>query len=68
MPTEYIHRVDHSEIARFGIGLLEVNSSVHVVFKAVSSHYISYNHRKNVIDRVQWLEMLQLKGQYNANQ
>jgi hypothetical protein len=68
MPTEYIHRVDQSEIARFGIGLLEVNSSVHIVYKAISSRYISDNHRKNVIDRVKWLEMLQLKGQYNASQ
>jgi hypothetical protein len=68
MPTEYIHRVDQSEIARFGIGLLEVNSRVIVVSKAVSSRYISDNHRKNVIDRVQWLKMLQLKGQYNASQ
>lgn len=68
MPTEYIHRVDQSEIARYGIGLLEVNSSVHVVSKPVSSRYISDNYRKNVIDRFHWLEMLQLKGQYNASQ
>ena len=68
MPTEYIHRVDKSELARFGIGLLEVNSSVHVVSKAISSRYISENHRKIVIDRVQWLEVLKLKGQYNARQ
>jgi len=67
MPTEYIHRLDQSEIARFGIGLLEVNSSVTVVSKAVSSRYVSDHHRKQVIDRLYWLEMVREKGQYNAS-
>jgi hypothetical protein len=62
MPSEYIHRVDQSELHKFGIGLLGVNSSVHVVYKAVSSRYTSTYHRKKVIDRLQWLETVQVKG------
>jgi len=62
MPTQYIHRVSHLEIARFGIGLLGVNGSVEVVHQAMPSRYASDHYRKKAIDQFQWLETLQLKG------
>ena len=68
MPTEYIHRVAQSEIFKFGIGLLEVNSSVHIIIKAVSSRYTSPYHRKIVIDRLHWLEKIQIKGCKDVSQ
>lgn len=68
MPAEYVHRVNILEIAKFGIGLMEVNSVVKIISPAVSSRYTSDHHRKNVFDRIKWLETFQQKGQSNVSQ
>jgi hypothetical protein len=56
MPTEYIHRIDRSELARFGIGLMEVNETVNIVSEAISSKYNSDHHKKQAIESINWLE------------
>jgi hypothetical protein len=68
MPPEFIHRVDRSAIARFGIGLMEVNETVTVISEAVSSMYNSDHHRKQVITSFHWLKEIKQKGKYDANQ
>ena len=66
MPTQYIHRVSHVEIARFGIGLLGVNGSVEIVHQAILSRYASNHYREKAIDQFHRLEALQFKGRYDG--
>jgi hypothetical protein len=65
MPKEFIHRVDLSELDRFGIGLMEVsdNGAVKIVSKAQDSKYSSIHHRNLVIERINWFEMV-VEGKY----
>lgn len=67
MPTEYVHRVNRSELARFGIGLLEVSTSVQIVIRAISTQYASEHHRNAIIDRLHLLEEDKHEGECNVS-
>jgi hypothetical protein len=66
MPAEYIHRVDQSELGRFGIGLLEIGPLVKVVCKPISLNYASDHHRDQVVERFWWLEHNREKREQDA--
>lgn len=62
MPTKFIHRVMQPTLAKFGIGLLEVNSNVDVVVEPKKSRYVTKYHRDWVIDQVRRLERDHRRG------
>jgi len=66
MPHEYIHRVNRSELSRYGIGLLEVDSDVRVNTEAVASRYSSKHDRITIIDRLYFLKPDNQRGERNA--
>ncbi len=57
MPAEYTHRVNRSDLARFGIGLLMVNEFVKIEANAIPSRYASKYHRNTIIERLLSLEV-----------
>jgi hypothetical protein len=56
MPHEYVHRVNRSELAKYGIGLLEVDSEVRINTRASASRYSSTYDRSTVIERLYFLK------------
>lgn len=67
MPVKYIHRVQRSELDRFGIGLLEVGAKVRVVLAPVRSKYRTDRHRIAVLQRIEMLRRPEVRGKSNGN-
>ncbi len=66
MPYKFIHRVNRSELSRYGIGLLEVDSDVKVNTMAVASRFSSEHDRTTIIDRLYFLSPDNQRGKKNA--